>query len=87
MKPLCVKIYTFLLLVVRKLIVKIFPFNPEERTLTVVNVSYKLAKILTVSRKSYRPIVALNKLLNGLNAPYPGYELVEERSLTLHCPH
>ena len=84
MKPLCVKIYTFLLLVVRKLIVKIFPFNPEERTLTV---SYKLAKILTVSRKSYRPIVALNKLLNGLNAPYPGYELVEERSLTLHCPH
>ena len=87
MKPLCVKIYTFLLLVVRKLIVKIFPFNPEERTLTVMNVSYKLAKILTVSRKSYRPIVALNKLLNGLNAPYPGYELVEERSLTLHCPH
>ena len=86
MKPLCVKIYTFLLLVVRKLIVKIFPFNPEERTLTVMNVSYKLAKILTVSRKSYRPIVALNKLLNGLNAPYPGYELVEERSLTLHCP-
>ena len=83
MKPLCVKIYTFLLLVVRKLIVKIFLFNPEERTLTV---SYKLAKILTVSRKSYRPIVALNKLLNGLNAPYPGYELVEERSLTLHCP-
>ena len=52
-----------------------------------MNVSYKLAKILTVSRKSYRPIVALNKLLNGLNAPYPGYELVEERSLTLHCPH
>ena len=86
MKPLCVKVYTFLLLVVRKLIVKIFPFNPEERTLTVMNVSYKLAKILTVSRKSYRPIVALNKLLNGLNAPYPGYELVEERSLTLHCP-
>ena len=83
MKPLCVKIYTFLLLVVRKLIVKIFLFNPEERTLTV---SYKLAKILTVSRKSYLPIVALNKLLNGLNAPYPGYELVEERSLTLHCP-
>ena len=83
MKPLCVKIYTFLLLVVRKLIVKIFPFNPEEKTLTV---SYKLAKILTVSRKSYRPIVALNKLLNGLNAPYPAYELVEERSLTLHCP-